>query len=344
MATREALPRWVETIEYLWPFSSPVGPIPDPTPAEGPDPYGNPDPKWLRVDWREHLRTADVETPEDPYGPSVGERDPRRTTVNYVEMGEGGSGRLDLVFVHGLSGSWQNWLENLPHFARDHRVVALDMPGFGASPMPGWEITIERYGHLLRDFCHTIGIEDCALIGNSMGGFICAEAAVRDPSWFEKLALVSAAGVSHARMRAEPAEMAGRMAVAASPLVLRFQEQGLRRARIRYWAFRMLFHRPHRIRKELIWEFFANGAGKPGFLPSVGTLLGYDILDRLEEVEVPTLIVWGRNDRIVAPGDSLEYGRRLRNSRTVVFDECGHVPMAERPVRFNRILETFLAE
>jgi len=312
-------------LDRVLPFARPDGPLPDATPAEGPDPYGSPDPEWLRIDWREHLRTAHV----------------GGATVNYVEMG-GGPGR-DLVLVHGLSGSWQNWLENIPHLARDHRVVALDLPGFGDSPMPPWEISIEAYGRLLHDFCDTLALNDCIVVGNSMGGFVSAEAAIAQPGRFEKLVLVSAAGVSHARMRREPAEMAGRVAVAASPLVLRLQERGLLRPRIRDWAFRMIFHRPDLIRMELIWEFFNHGAGKPGFLPAMVGLMGYDILDRLEEVEVPTLIVWGRDDRIVPVTDADGYGRRLTNSRTVIFDHCGHVPMAERPVRFNRVLEAFLA-
>jgi pimeloyl-ACP methyl ester carboxylesterase len=177
-----------------------------------------------------------------------------------------------------------------------------------------------------------------------MGGFVAAESAIKAPGRFQKLALVSAAGISHARMRREPAEMAGRMTVAASPLLLSFQERGLLRPRVRQWAFRMLFHYPNRLRRELIWEFFTNGAGKPGFLPAIAGLVGYDILDRLEEVELPTLIVWGRNDRIVSPGDALGYGQRLHNSSTVIFDRTGHVPMAERPVRFNRVLDAFLGD
>jgi pimeloyl-ACP methyl ester carboxylesterase len=335
-------PTWAEALELLWPFSSPAGPIPDPSPSEGPDPYGEPDPEWLRIEWREHLRTATVATPEERYGPAIGGTDAHETRINYVEMGSGDG--LDLVLVHGLSGAWQNWLENIPHFARNHRVIALDLPGFGATPLPGWEITVERYGRLLADFCREIGVGDCALVGNSLGGFVCAEAAVTDPSWFSKLVLVSAAGISHARMRAEPGEMAGRMAVAASPLILRFQETGLRRPRVRYWAFRMVFHYPHRIRKELIWEFFKNGSGKEGFVPAISSLLGYDILDRLTDIAVPTLIVWGRNDRIISPADAFEYGQRLRNSRTVIFDKTGHVPMAERPVRFHRVVDAFLNE
>ena len=316
--------RPLSVLEQVWPFAPPNGPIPDATPSDGPDPYGNPDPEWLRIDWREHLRTLELE----------GAR------VNYVEMGS--SSGLDVIFVHGLSGSWQNWLENIPHFARNRRVLALDLPGFGASPMPSWEISIEAYGRLLVEFCDTLGADDCAVVGNSMGGFVSAEAAIKAPHRFKKLALVSAAGISHARMRREPAEMAGRMTVAASPLLLRLQERGMLRPRIRDWAFRMLFHYPNRLRRELIWEFFSNGAGKPGFLPAIAGLVGYDILDRLEEVDLPTLIVWGRNDRVVPPGDALGYSQRLHNSTAVIFDRTGHVPMAERPVRFNRTLDEFL--
>jgi pimeloyl-ACP methyl ester carboxylesterase len=284
-----------------------------------------------------------VPTPEADYGPSPSpQRPPGTTTVNYVELGSGPG--LDLVFVHGLSGSWQNWLEQLPHFSRDHRVLAMDLPGFGGSPLPPWEITIERYARLLRDLCAALDVGDCALIGNSMGGFVAAEAAIHRPAWFEKLVLASAAGISSVRVQREPAEAAARMAVAAAPMLLKLQEAAMHRPRVRWAAFRSLVNYPLQLRSELLHEFFTNGAGKPGLIHAIRGLVGYDILDRLEEVEVPTLIVWGRYDRIVPPGDAREYGRRLRNSRTVIFDDTGHVPMAERPVRFNRVLQTFLAE
>jgi pimeloyl-ACP methyl ester carboxylesterase len=299
---------------------------PDPTPPEGPDPYGNPDPEWRRIDWREHLRTADV----------------GGTSVNYVEMGSGPG--PDLVLVHGLAGCWQNWLETIPHLTRNHRVLALDLPGFGASPMAPWELTIPNYGRLLLDFCEAVGVGECALVGHSMGGFVSAEAAIAEPDRFAKLVLISAAGISSTRLRREPTEVAGRLAVATSPLVLSLQERGLRRARLRIWAFQMVFHRPDLLRPELLWEFFHNGGGTPGFLPALVNLAGYDFHERLAEVELPSLIVWGRNDRIVPSPDALEYGRLLGNSSTVIFDKTGHVPQAERPVRFNRVLETFLSQ
>ena len=336
-------PRWRASVEEFLPLPLPFGELPEPTPADGPDPYASPDDEWLRIDWREHLRTIEVPTGEDLYGPSPSARRPSGSTeVCFVDCGT--STGLDLLFVHGLSGSWQNWLENIPHFARHHRVLALDLPGFGASPLPPWEISIERYGRLLLDFCTAVGVRDCAVIGNSMGGFIAAEAASRDPERFEQLVLVSAAGVSHARARREPAEVVARMGAASAPLILRINNGAMRRPRVRWSAFRQLVHFPLRLRPELLYECFHNGAGKPGFPHAVRTLFGYDILDQLEEVEVPALIVWGRNDRIVPAADALEYGRRLHNSRTVIFDRTGHVPQLERPVRFNRVLERFLAD
>src|SRR3954451_15744971 len=118
--------------------------------------YGSPEhSEWLDIDWSRHQRWGAA----------------RGSGVNVVELGEA----PPMVFVHGLSGSWQNWLENLPHFARTHRVIALDLPGFGSSPMPPWEISIPAYGRFLRDFCERLGIDRCSLVGNSMGGFIATE-------------------------------------------------------------------------------------------------------------------------------------------------------------------------
>jgi len=73
-------------------------------------------------------------------------------------------------------------------------------------------------------------------------------------------------------------------------------------------------------------------------------LVGYDIRDRLEDIGVPTLIVWGRNDRVVPVPAAFAYKQRIGdNPELIIFDECGHVPQIERPLRFNRVLEKFLS-
>jgi pimeloyl-ACP methyl ester carboxylesterase len=308
-----------EALSYLAGLGRPPA-----TPSDGPDPYGHPDPEWLRVDWREHVRQTDVDG----------------TRVNYAEMGEGDP----IVFVHGLAGCWQNFLENIPHFARSYRVIALDLPGFGDSPMPDWDVTIPNYGRLVDTFCEQLGLKNSTLVGNSMGGFISAEVAIREPDWVHKLVLVSAAGISSMRVRREPAEAVARMMRASTPLAFDFRARAMKRPRVRWLAFRGLFYNPLRMRSELLWEFYRHGMNAPAFLPAIENLLGYDILDRLEKVRVPTLIVWGRNDRVIPPNDALEYERHVRDSSVVVFDRCGHCPMAERPVRFDRVLDQFIRE
>ena len=326
-----------DLIDRLWWFTPPLAQLLDPTPADGPDPYGEPNPEWLRIDWQEHLRTIEVPASTEPGGM------PAR--VNYVEVGptEDEQGP-SVVFVHGLAGCWQNWLENIPHLARHHRVIALDLPGFGHSPMPPWEISIESHGRLLHDFCEALGVRDAALVGNSMGGFIAAEAVIQEPARFSKLVLVSAAGISHATAFRGPAVTAARMSVVVSPLTLGLQERALMRPGLRRRILGQIFYNPLKLRQELIYEFVNSGPGTDGFLPAVRGLTGYDFLDRLEDVEVPVLIVWGRNDHVVPSADSAGYGSRLRNSRTVIYDKTGHCAMAERPVRFNRELGEFLSK
>ena len=166
-----------QVLDEFFPFAAPGGELPDATPAEGPDPYGNPDPEWLRIAWRKYLHWITV----------GGAR------VNYAEMGPE-SGKA-ILLVHGLSGAWQNWLENIPYFAREHRVVALDLPGFGHSTMPQWEVGVEAYGRFLYGFCDALEIRTCTIVGNSMGGFVAAEAVTHEPRRFEKLVLASAAGI-----------------------------------------------------------------------------------------------------------------------------------------------------
>jgi len=294
----------------------------DVTPEDGPDPYGDPDPEWMRIDWQEHLKTVEV----------------AGTPVNYAEIGEG----PPIVFVHGLGGCWQNWLENLPRMAaHGHRAIALDLPGFGASPMPDWEISIPRYGELLEDFCAALEVGPCTLVGNSMGGFVAAEAAVDQPEWVKHLVLVSAAGISHAKMKRAPVVALSRVLLAANPLLFRLDATSMKRPGLRAMTFGGTVRHPEQMPRELLVEMITPALGADGFLPAVAALTGYDLLDRLSSIRVPTLIVWGRDDLIVPASDSAGYAERIPGSELVVFDDCGHVPMAERPVRFNRLLERF---
>jgi pimeloyl-ACP methyl ester carboxylesterase len=279
----------------------------------------------MRVNWPGHLRTVELS---------------HSTKVNYVEMGEG----PPVLLIHGLGGAWQNWLENIPVLARNHRVIALDLPGFGDSPMPKWTINIRNYGSMMLDFIAALETGPLPVVGNSMGGFVAAEMSIRDEPAITKVVLASSAGVTHARMYKAPTATVARMAMAVAPMMFRYHHAALYRPRLRKMVLSQLFRDPAALRPELLGEFIRTGVNPPGFGDALTGLAGYDILDRLREVEDPVLIVWGRQDMIVPSADALAFSEMLSNSRVEIFNYCGHIPMAERPVRFNRVLEEFLAE
>jgi pimeloyl-ACP methyl ester carboxylesterase len=288
-----------------------------------PDGYG-PDGRseWLDIDWRRHLRSCAV----------------NGSRVNYIEMGEG----PPLVFVHGLSGCWQNWLENIPHFARSRRVIAIDLPGFGESELPNEEISMPGYGRFVDAFLGEIGVDRASIVGNSMGGFIAAEVAVSHPERVDKLGLVSAAGV----MTVGPAQLtvASRLARsfnAGSARVLARRHSLVRRRGMRKVVLYGIVTHPELLQPELVYEI-ASGGGKPGFMDAFKAVLDYDFRDRLPEISVPTLIVWGRNDRVVPVSGAYAYEKLISGSRRVIFEETGHVPMLERPARFNELVEEFI--
>ena len=120
------------------------------------------------------------------------------------------------------------------------------------------------------------------------------------------------------------------------------RHSSISRMRLRRVAFRGVFHSPELVRPELLWEFLQHAVEAPGFLPAIRGMAGYDFLDRLEKIQVPTLIVWGRNDHVVPATDAPVYNRLIPGSALQVYNRTGHVAMAERPVRFNRELERFL--
>jgi pimeloyl-ACP methyl ester carboxylesterase len=264
--------------------------------------------------------------------------------VNTIELGEG----PPVVFVHGLSGSWQNWLEQLPVLAREHRVVAFDLPGFGYSPMPREEISIAGYARLLDGLMGELQIAAAAVVGNSMGGFIGAELAIAFPQRVERLVLVSAAGLSTHNdprsVRAMPALVRLDRIIAASAAWLASKSEAVvRRPRLREATLKLVVRHPDRLPAELAAEQL-RGAGKPGFIPALAAVIGYDVRERLPEIACPTLIVWGECDRLITVGDADVFEELISDSRKVIFEDTGHLAMLERPEAFNALLGEFLAE
>ena len=284
-------------------------------------------PDWRDVDWCRHRRWVTV--------------DGRR--ANVVELGTGPA----LVFVHGLSGSWQNWLENLVPFARDHRVIAVDLPGFGQSETPEDGVSIAGWARWLDRLCDVLEIEAATFVGNSMGGFICAELAISFPRRVERLVLVTAAGLTVEHQRDERLlrliEATENVLQVLLARTLASSEALARRPRGRRALMWAVAAHPERLSAPLVLEQL-HGVGTPGFVPALDALTSYPIRERLSKILCPTLIVWGEKDRLVPLRDAYEFQRLIADSRLIVYEDTGHVPMLERPERFNRDLRTFLGE
>jgi pimeloyl-ACP methyl ester carboxylesterase len=281
---------------------------------------------WRSVDWREHQRWENVDG----------------HAVNTIQLGSGPA----IVFVHGLSGCWPNWLEQLAVFAADHRVIALDLPGFGHSPGDAGEISMQGYAKLLDTLLGQLGVDRATIVGNSMGGLIAAELAAAFPARVERLVLVSPAGLSTYR---------NRLTSRAMPVVRRLEQvlalgaawtashsdAIVTRPRARELTLLGVVAHPGRLPGPLAAEQI-RGAGTDGFLGALEAILEFDISERLPLIACPTLVVWGTKDRLITVKDADRFATAIPGARKVIYEDTGHMAMLEQPDSFNALLRDFL--
>jgi pimeloyl-ACP methyl ester carboxylesterase len=290
----------------------------DPTYADGDDAA------WMGVDWPSLQKPLEVD----------GQR------VNVLDTGGGGDA---LLFLHGWASNWQIFLLNIAAFMDTHRVISLDLPGFGASEMPDGELSIQGYARTVDGVCDALGVERASVVGNSMGGFIGAELALSFGTRVDRLVLVSAAGLSTERLARRPLLAAARAVSSGMPYATRFESAVVRRRRLRRAAMQWVIRYPEKLSVPLAQELVLS-AGKPGFVDGLAAIMDYSYRDRLPEIDIPVLIVWGRNDLLVPVGDAARYAELIGdNARVEIFEDTGHAPMLERPSRFNELLRGFLA-
>lgn len=293
------------------------------------DDYGVSDlPDWRATDW-----------PSQQHQITIG-----GVQVNYMDIGQGQArDARPFVFIHGLGGQWQNWLENVPRFARTRRVMALDLPGFGGSAMPEEKITIGYYARVVAELMDRLELGRSVVVGNSMGGYISAELTIQRPELVERLTLVSAAGVSQMDARKRPVTAAAKVIAMTTTMDVARLRATARRPRMRHLALEFVARHPSRLKADLAFEGFMSGTGRPGFEPALLANLEYDFRDRLPDIACPTLVVWGDKDMIIPVRDADTFVELIAGSRKVVMEDTGHISMAERPVTFNDHLEEFLA-
>jgi pimeloyl-ACP methyl ester carboxylesterase len=281
---------------------------------------------WRGIDWQRKVRTIELGADR----------------LSYVELG---TGDPTLLLVHGLGGNWTAWLENLPALSREHRVLAIDLPGFGNSPPAGDGISIPGYARTIERFCERVGVQSMVVVGSSLGGWVAAELALRAPERVRALVLVDAAGIVPTRLERLKALSLMQSAALTAPLAPRFRRSVSSRRRLRKLALRYTVARPGDLAADLVYMALPT-APDPGFVPAfVAARRSWSDgwCDRLTEIECPTLIVWGARDSMLPLRHAREFARRIRGSRLRVIEDAGHLPMLERPAAFNAAVLAFLA-
>jgi pimeloyl-ACP methyl ester carboxylesterase len=254
--------------------------------------------------------------------------------VRYVRRGRGPA----VVLLHGFGSSIYTWAEVIPAIAEDHDVVALDFPGFGDSDVPP-DLSPSLYPATVLGLMNRLGIARATLVGNSLGGGVGVVLAARHPERVRRLVLIDSAGFNLEPSR-RPLIL---RLVGSAPAASLLERLPIRRLVVKA-ALRQIFYDRSRVTPERVEEYLAPLV-RPGAIPALRSLLlrvdAVGLPALIRDVRVPTLIVWGRQDRWVPVADADRFASAIPGSRKVVLEECGHVPQEERPAEIGHLVEEF---
>lgn len=277
-----------------------------------------------------------LESPAAITPPGPGERDTDVNGVRWRSREVSGSG-LPVVYVHGLLSTSASWKRALAPASGGRPAVAVDLPGFGLSDRPWpYDYTVGGQAEALLRYLDARGFDRAVLVGNSLGGAVCLLVAAARPSRVAALVLVgSASPVStipwNFRLLRVPVVGEIEMELLIRPVM----EQALRRR---------LFARAERVTEEEIdddWRSVRVPGTRRAALAAVrSSSRGYE--DYLGRLRVPTLVLWGKEDRILPPENGLRLATEIAGARLVILPDTGHIPQEETPGEFSRAVAQFL--
>ena len=245
-----------------------------------------------------------------------------------------------LVLVHGTSASlhtWEGWVKAL---SARHRVISFDLPGFGLTgPSADGDYRGDTYARFVLDLMDHLKVQRFAIAGNSLGGEVAWRTALMAPQRVGKLILVDAAGPAF-----ESDSVPVGFLVARLPLVHHVFEGLLPRAMV-VASLRDVYGDPSRVTDALVDRYYQLTLREGNRRALVQRLQqnrrGQDA-ERIRELKLPTLILWGGRDRLVPPSVGRQFEQDIAGSELVVFDELGHVPHEEDPQRSVTPVQAFL--
>jgi 2-hydroxy-6-oxonona-2,4-dienedioate hydrolase len=254
--------------------------------------------------------------------------------IYFYDRGQGTA----LVLIHGMFGDFLDWEPVLEPLSQSHRVIAVDLPGFGNSSKPRREYTADFFVSTLEELFTQLGLREIILMGNSFGGQIAILYTLHHPKKVAKLVLVDSGG-----FRAIPEEEASSVAARlGAPVIASLTPE------IHALLFAPVFTQPSEASRLYVQKQNEKlqQADYPAYAESVASSirlsLSVYLLDQLPEIECPTLLVWGEKDFVLPVEQARQALSKLPHGELKVIAGCGHAPQLECSEAFLRAIRDFI--
>jgi pimeloyl-ACP methyl ester carboxylesterase len=246
-----------------------------------------------------------------------------------------------ILLLHGAPSSLHTWDGWAAHLRKEHRVIRVDLPGFGLTgPNPAHRYDIGFYTGFVADLMRALKVQRVVLVGNSFGGYVAWKTAVDYPDRVSKLVLIDAAGYTNTPTSVPLALRLTRMP-ALAPLLKHVLTRNTVASSVRY-----VYGDPTKVTPELVERYYdltlrAGNREALGERARQVPLGEYEA--QIKRVDRPTLIMWGLKDRLIPVDHAVKFHHDIANSRVITFDMLGHVPHEEDPEATVKAVESFLA-
>jgi pimeloyl-ACP methyl ester carboxylesterase len=246
---------------------------------------------------------------------------------------------IPVLLIHGMSSSLHTFDSVTVDLKKNHRVISLDMPAFGLTgPNPENTYSLDYYAQFLEEFRKKLNIEKWSLAGNSLGGAISWNYAVNFPDRVHRLVLIDAAGYPKLNEKGSLG-----FKIASTPIINNLMLYVTPKSLVRE-SLMSIYHDPKIVTDAQV-ERFHDVAIRAGNRAAVLSIFksGFkaDYL-KIKRVTAPTLILWGDKDKLIDVANVQSFEKDIKNSRSVIFPNVGHVPMEEVPHLVSKEMLEFL--
>lgn len=237
---------------------------------------------------------------------------------DYLEVGEGEV----LMLLHGLFGALSNFSDLIERFRKTNKVVVPLLPLFDLDILHTSVTGLAKHVH---QFIEHKGYDQIHLLGNSLGGHVALVHVLKHPEKIKSLTLTGSSGLFENAMG----------------------DSYPKRGDYEYIKNKtaLTFYDPAMATKELVDEVFEITKNRIKVIKIIAlakSAIRNNLGDELNQIKIPTLLIWGKNDTVTPPFVAEEFHKLIPNSQLHFIDKCGHAPMMEVPAEFNDLLDTFL--